>query len=727
MQEALTKEAFNYTIGRLPFSHYLADFPHHVPPCHNLHKNTKFENEEEAVADATMLYKSFPYKCSLPIPISSPFKVSCKVSNGMDPATTLIRLKMKWNKKRRKIVNANKRDKKFIDGKLLNAALSDLNKATILPRGVAVLASHLKSDPDPKFSGSYNWYYSGGNLAHFQHSDENYLLSTKLPASGVLSMSKLIKKGNYFEMDNKIESIELKNGEDKEPILQIINENELIATRQKSHVNIIKFSLDIEDIKFNQIYDVESKRSVNEGFVDVALPSESKGTFSVVSNYGVLRMFDLEQSSKCVNSVKIQPGDGVLVSDNWATIHYANPNLLLLADRCCIHLLDYRCDLEEKQMAWCPKKMSEYCDEISLCVPSCFNSNVKYIGTNHQLFALDVRAGFCQRWTHLLPNPPYIGCTSSLSDSTEIILLGGQSHSSVCSILNSWSDDEQGASYYLPYSLSAPVETLQLVQSQGECLESTLLDRCNMSLTGLVSQVVDSNVFVFRSTSVGDVFCQFLQDKDLEIPPIEVEQFKKWEISSNPEPVRVTATQNYNDLFEVVKNWESSPITWEETPFNTYNGSNDQWRVSKSYLEECVDMLAAPILSVWGLGDEPEWDEEPAVQEQDPADKVLDWLGRGTDTPKPSQKMEMESISDITFVKDDPGEDDMFANSFTFPQSTPKVPSSIRSKRSSISNISGRSSKKKLNLSGNIDEQNTEKSQSQTTKQTPKKIFVSGF
>lgn len=41
----------------------------------------------------------------------------------------------------------------FSDNKLLKTAISDVGVTTLLPRGVAVLATHLESDPDSQFSG----------------------------------------------------------------------------------------------------------------------------------------------------------------------------------------------------------------------------------------------------------------------------------------------------------------------------------------------------------------------------------------------------------------------------------------------------------------------------------------------------------------------------------------------------------------------------------------------
>lgn len=69
-------------------------------------------------------------------------------------------------------------------------------------------------------------------------------------------------------------------------------------------------------------------------------------------------------------------------------------------------------------------------------------------------------------------------------------------------------------------------------------------------------------------------------------------------------------------------------MSWSQSKLSNYNNSDEDWHVSKSYLEDCVDMLAAPILSVWELDDEPEWEcsKESTTIELDSANKVLHWL-----------------------------------------------------------------------------------------------------
>ena len=59
-----------------------------------------------------------------------------------------------------------------------------------------------------------------------------------------------------------------------------------------------------------------------------------------------------------------------------------------------------------KQKIWSPDCLSELCEDI--CVGALGSNYVSYIATNHQLFGLDIRKGFSQRWTHGIPSSPSI-------------------------------------------------------------------------------------------------------------------------------------------------------------------------------------------------------------------------------------------------------------------------------------------------------------------------------
>ncbi|KAG8330611.1 hypothetical protein J6590_059401 [Homalodisca vitripennis] len=69
--------------------------------------------------------------------------------------------------------------------------------------------------------------------------------------------------------------------------------------------------------------------------------------------------------------------------------------------------------------------------------------------------------------------------------------------------------------------------------------------------------------------------------------------------------------------------------------------------MSKKYLEDCVDMLASKMLAVWEVDDEDEWgtnEEIDTLVEQDPAEKVLNWLDA-------SNHADDRNITDTTPVK----------------------------------------------------------------------------
>lgn len=54
------------------------------------------------------------------------------------------------------------------------------------------------------------------------------------------------------------------------------------------------------------------------------------------------------------------------------------------------------------------------CEDLSLLVPSLVDG-YWYLGMSHTCLLFDARAGFAQKWTHMLPQPPSVGCLQRIN------------------------------------------------------------------------------------------------------------------------------------------------------------------------------------------------------------------------------------------------------------------------------------------------------------------------
>ncbi|XP_054263834.1 uncharacterized protein LOC128987137 isoform X2 [Macrosteles quadrilineatus] len=600
---------------------YLSKLPHHVLPCMNLQRSFPFEEDNDFTNDH--FSKNVLWESSLPIPITKLTDLTFEALNGIDQTTALIRNKLRWQMKKEKILNAVKKDKKNLSDKLIRkAGTVEAGSSTVLPRGIVQLAGHLDKDPDPQFSGVYNWYYTGGSLATLANNEENYL---------------------FYPRESNICCSQFENGQNKElftlplelnnPIYQIASSEAGVVTRQKSCVNLFNICQSEDKLLLNKIHTVSNKR---DSFVSVALQDKSNEKYCTLSSSGILKLWDVEYSNGYKMKMKVAPGEGVHVMDNWSSIQFVDNKTLLLADRCCIHLLDCRVDMNEKQLAWCPRKLGEQCEQLSYVTSSCLQDQVVYCTTSHQVLSLDLRIGFGQRWSHMMAAPPYLGFTHNTAQHTnqEILCIGSQVMSDCICIVNCWRGGNPQAEYR-PISLPSPCRGLILARQQGVCLEPTLSQRFSQSMIGLTCLPSTNGLHVVRQSATGDVFLQELSqskgDEPSRLTSDQLTAYSEWSkpalsLQRDTTTVSVTDVKNLTPLLEALtETYSEEPEHGVEVEAEVQSGG---WRRSKQYLEDCVDLLAGRLLSVWEVDDEEEWleQQEHTLQEQDPAERVSNWL-----------------------------------------------------------------------------------------------------
>uniref|UniRef100_A0A1B6M8G2 Uncharacterized protein n=1 Tax=Graphocephala atropunctata TaxID=36148 RepID=A0A1B6M8G2_9HEMI len=617
-------EAISSSLGPLS-NEYLSKLPHHVTPCMNLHRILPCTEAVDSVT--SLLNKSFPYSSSMPVPLIPLTQSKRSVLNGLDSTTSLIREKTKWQMKKEKILTAVRKDRKSIKTKRIEKAMiAPSGSQTKVPQGVALLAQHLDEDPDPNFSGVYNWYYTGGTLASLDQGQDRYLLHA---AQSQLNYSKVVEGKQATTT-----SVDL---EKNEPIFQITTNSRGVAVRQKSRVTMFSAE-DSDDVGFH-LTKVHTSSDNRHRFLSVALQNDSIQNYCTVSNDSMIKLWDTEYSKKCTAKYDMEPGDGMTVVDSWSCLQYVDKNTLLWVDRCCLHIFDIRAGLREEQLPWCPRKLMETCEQLSYVVPSSLRDELFYTLTSHHAFSLDLRFGFYQRWTHMMASPPLLGFAQAMGQDREVICLGSQMLSDCVVLVNEWRGEE-AESLYKPTILPPPARGLHLARQQGHCLDPTLIQRCTQSMTGLSCLPIDNGIEVVRQSATSDIFVQqltTLQTNTAQLTDKELEAFSEWckptlTLQRDSTSLKVSEVVNLSPILKVLNN-TSIPLT-KTVEEGRKRGAG--WQISKKYLEDCVDMLAGKMLAVWEVEDEDEWvteaDNVDALVEQDPAEKVLNWLDASNST-----------------------------------------------------------------------------------------------
>uniref|UniRef100_A0A1B6JPS3 Uncharacterized protein n=1 Tax=Homalodisca liturata TaxID=320908 RepID=A0A1B6JPS3_9HEMI len=616
---------------------YLSKLPHHVTPCTNLHRI--LPSTEGSAGIEGLLNKSFPYSSSVPVPLIPLTESTRSALNGLDPTISLIREKMKWQMKKDKIISTVRKDKKHIsEKKIKKAKKASAGRQVEVPRGVAVLAQHLDRDPDPHFSGVHNWYYTGGTLATLSLDEDYYLLHG---AQSQLNYSKVVggKQANTSRVDL----------ENDDPIFQITSNSKGAAVRQTSRVSVFS-TVESEDGEF-QLAKVHTISDDNQRFLNVALKENSIRKYSTVSNNGVIKLWDTEYSKQYMANYDVEPGDGVIVTDCWSCLQYMDKYTLLWVNRCCLHIFDTRADLRERQLAWCPRKLTEMCEQLTYVVPSSLRDQFVYPVTTHQALTLDLRFGFCQRWTHMMASPPHFGFAQSMGQNREVICLGSQNPLDCVALVNEWSG-EVPRSQFKPSSLPPPARGLHLARQQGLCLDPTLTQRCTQSMTGLSHLPSNEGLQVVRQSATADVFIQQLTSSEadsMQLTVRDLEAFTEWSeptrsVQRDATSLTVSQVVDFVPVFKALTSIPSIPV---KSAVENRTKNVARWQISKKYLEDCVDMLASKMLAVWEVEDEDEWgtnEEIDTLVEQDPEEKVLNWLDA-------SSHADDRNITDTTPVK----------------------------------------------------------------------------
>nr|XP_018915703.1 PREDICTED: uncharacterized protein LOC109043100 [Bemisia tabaci] len=590
--------------------------PHHYLPGLNLHKEGT-ETFSSSEKDLLTFSKPFPFKSSYPVPLLPPNSIGIPAVNKFDLSLALIREKYIRGKKLKKVKHScrsrYKKDdvyKAMVDRMPLDSNLDD-DLSGVLPVNIAKLALLYEDDPDPYFKGKYNWYYGGTLSVQKNKNMEFVTISAAGKALDELHM-KTFNPCEKLKCETFVLSDQMMKGS---PIYEVskLRKKKFLSIRQRNMCAFLKLLKSENSMK--TLLCLDSKVP----FVGVDTSPFSKSEVCMIKANRIFQVWDVEGSVK-EPKLKGQLPTKVHYADNWCNFRYGSqPNEVLAADRINTFLYDLRMDLTKPANQWNPWKQSELCEEISLLRSSAVSPVHCYVGTSHQIFSLDLRSSFCQRWTHMLRTAPYIA-TSVRRDDMELLLFCSQHTPRVECIINDWTSVEVPVSRVFPRILPSIADVYQEAKLSNICNHPIVECRFDSCLTGLASVKNENDFALLSNTSSGDIFYQtlsFSEEPDQSKPTlnkVELKTLKQFEKKCvrkfTMEKKTLHVTSDFADFHEVAEKLKMGEPEAEEVIKPTVEHCAG-WQIPKDFLESCKDYLAPRLLEMWDIKDLPDWSIEP--------------------------------------------------------------------------------------------------------------------
>lgn len=616
------KRANDNVKGRLK-DFFLKSYNHYTVPGINLIRNNKYQTWN--ISSMIGMFQDYPYYCDLPKPLLPPVKLSRQVLAEEDPAlqlmTTKHHMKNDMNRIKNYYLKYEKIMKKVKKGDIKWDKSSEI-RTTSLPRYVAEIAEIIEFDPDPYFSGTYNWYYTGGTLTKLCHGDENILLfpySEELVATSISLQEGCLWKPNFKIADKcQLDGVlyELRN--------KYINNSHRIIGRYKNHCILYNLSVDNSHLNLIELHKVKSPIP----FISTDLNPFKINEFCTVNVERQVSTWDM-MKMKPVSSGKVMSTK--VLDDNWGSIKYQSrePDVLIYTDRCCVHYIDTRQPIERPSLSLCPKINLEACE--NLCSDNASkNSFCRYLGAYHSFLLIDSRTpNECmkQKWTHQFKGAPLL-CNVMEKGNQEVLVIASQIQRERSIIINNWTNEMHSKSYSLPFTPPSILETLQESQMQGKCLDPSMKHRLGLSNAGC-TLITDSEgqIYLFQQNSIGDIFYQKITHEE-QMGKYSTENcqavraLEAWEnaILKQKDTVIPLVFSEKSNMNHIFKNLKRSKLKYVH-PDKTEIFSEPRWKQSLEEINSYVDLLAPELLAIWEVAD----DKVPTVTAV-PHQKVLNWL-----------------------------------------------------------------------------------------------------
>uniref|UniRef100_A0A0A1WWA4 Apolipoprotein L4 n=1 Tax=Zeugodacus cucurbitae TaxID=28588 RepID=A0A0A1WWA4_ZEUCU len=636
-------------------------------------------------ADELRLYPSFNVSMPCPIYIASNHYENVDICHRRTMAREIYRKRLHTSRTRYQTVQ---KDKKFKTN----------TKEDIYHNSFFELAKRLECDPDPYFHGSYDYYYTGGNLCilgdgeHILHVDGKNMDNlhvgvlpkfTSFTSSFLNPISSQQSGGEVFEVRS---------------IQNLCADSAMsFALRQRNCINFYSIP------STGKMKAITRFNSTSTPFISFAQSPIDLSTFIITTMKQSVRVYDMTSRTPTLTATHdiCTRDDAMRIS--WNMVRPWQGQTFLYANENKFFVIDTRTTPEQwLNSCSCDETNTYDCDFISSIAKSEFR-DLAYVATNHKLHCLDLRylggnmesgAGAVCRWTHQLEYAPafmdiyqlgaveFIALSSALADDMCICELTREHAGQIVedngvnvskSPLKSPSKRSLYKSYCLPYQPPTLQDAYQQARSVGKCLQPdadlpTRISRCSTGLafydTSTFAECMgeddcDTFTLLLSSNSIGDVFAHRLIEQDTAEPEArlrsatEVEntmcEYAKRVCELTQPRLNCTEVVNLEAMRKVFRcNTLSIPLNFEEdnktkadiTPVR--KRGLGRWQKPIQTLHSYKDALVQDILSIWDIDYE---DDKKAISfshikkglgvKPDPESLVTDWLNENIKEEKP--------------------------------------------------------------------------------------------
>ncbi|XP_028137734.1 uncharacterized protein LOC114332195 [Diabrotica virgifera virgifera] len=442
-----------------------SDEPSNMHTLHSVKHSLIIDSCKESLFEGTDRTDS-PVFVELPYPIHKPLKTS------EDLVSKMIKEKEKYNK----IVHSRKRRYMKYDKVRVNEHEYSGHKYMYIPK--YVIDYYDEEEPEDIYKGDYNHYYTGGNLAHFQHNNFDYLarpdLHNNLCINRVPNMNVIddVVQTNYTS-DSIIYGIRSEKTSDG-PYLVLREKNKVTAVRCDNVGTVTK--------KYSRAY--------KQPIFDAMISEDFK--LGVVFSNMKFSVRDMETDTS-LYSFKNELDTDV---DNFQQFRFLDNQTVVLMSRSTVHILDVR--TQSVSGSFKPKLLP--CNPMYNFV---IIGNDLILASRHYLYRADIRDfEDTSYYSHFIKNAPcYIDFTIKGCDT--YLTVCGQSYDNRALFTGD-------SPYSLPYDIPNLKETLVQTKLKHPplVLQDYLDPKVEHCLTGCKILTVNENVCLYTSNCFGEIFQQ---------------------------------------------------------------------------------------------------------------------------------------------------------------------------------------------------------------------------
>ncbi|XP_072390079.1 uncharacterized protein TAF1C-like [Diabrotica undecimpunctata] len=547
---------------------------------HNFRHSSILDSCEDSLFEGTDR-KDSPVFVELPYPIHKSLKTS------EDLVTKMIKEKQHYNSSLRA-----RRDRYMRYDKVrVNEQEYHGHKYMYIPK--YVIDHYDEEEPEDIYKGDYNHYYTGGNLAHFQHNNvdylarpdvENNLCINRVPNTNIIDD---IVQTN-FTAESIIYGIRSEQTSDG-PYLVLREKNKVTAVRCDNVGTVTK--------KYSRPY--------KQPIFDAMISEDFK--LGVVFSNAKFSVRDMETDTSLYTFKNDLDSD----VDNFQQFRFLDNQTVVLMSRSTVHILDIR--TQSVSGSFKPKLLP--CNPMYNFV---IIGNDLILASRHYLYRADIRdfedSSF---YSHFIKNAPcYIDFTIKGCDT--YLTVSGQSYDNRVLFTGD-------SPYSLPYDIPNLKDTLVQTKLKNPPLvvQDYLDPKVQHCLTGCKILNIQDNICLFTSNCFGEIFQQNVYEEQPDTYEPVLKMFEWSKTVENPK-VDLHAT-NFEQISDIKFSLDTPVAKEKSSEKNPSKEKKFLKKFEQKYsLENVNSQFAKDFLTVWE-----DTDEEPEIEDlpqEESLNKVKDWI-----------------------------------------------------------------------------------------------------